>query len=247
MLLFGIGHKAQNGKDSLGKYLREKYGFVVYHYGDPLKEEAKLAGWSPENKNESACSVISRLMKKDWVVIYTSCKFNSLRQLHLQCPDVNTVEYEVVKWVLDKGIPNEETGLSYLQWHGTEFRRTQDFNYWVKATFAKIERDRPDRAAICDMRFINEYMAIYENNGQTIDVRRMITHINYVVTHHGEEFNFKQETWIPYIDPERDPNHPSEVQLDGVPHDFNIVASSLDQLYQQADNIMRYLEAMKII
>lgn len=233
MLLFGIGHKARQGKDSVGEYLAEKYGFNVYHYAAVLKREAQDAGWNPENKNELAAVVLSRTQDPE------------LKQYLITC---------------DRSILEAADKLSFLQWYGTEYRRNQDNNYWIKATFDTIIEDwkaqRPDlfrkdssfgayglpymmvrdedwKVAICDMRFINEYLAVKARGGLTWDVRR-------------ETILKDTSIRVPYLDPSRDPYHPSETELDGIPHDFHITArdgDDLKDLHTQADNVMKFLQA----
>lgn len=57
-----------------------------------------------------------------------------------------------------------------LQWYGTEFRRKQDPDYWVKAW----SRGIPDApvVAVTDVRFENEVQAVREAGGIVLVVRR---------------------------------------------------------------------------
>lgn len=58
------------------------------------------------------------------------------------------------------------------QWWGTEYRRAQDENYWIKQIKERIERDAPEVALISDLRFHNEYEFIQINGGYCIRVDR---------------------------------------------------------------------------
>lgn len=260
MLLFGIGHKARSGKDTLGTYLSEHHGFHVVHFADALKEEALQAGWNPDNKNESARNVIARIMNKS--------------RLSGNVSGLNTIERDIMIFCNSRknDYLNLPESLTFLQWIGTEFRRTQNPQYWVKRTWdnicdmfmqALLNRAsgeaisqltdlgmdiRPSidaaslmlgvdwfKVCVCDMRFINEYLAIKEWGGYTFDVRRTKDYrLDDSVT--GEEVG---RLYVPYTDPDRDPDHPSEIQLDGIPHNFTITSSSVQGIYTQADNIMQ--------
>ena len=58
-----------------------------------------------------------------------------------------------------------------LQWHGTEFRRSQDENYWVKLAFAKM-KDLNKLYVIDDCRFSSEAYAIQQRQGVLVRVKR---------------------------------------------------------------------------
>ncbi len=51
-----------------------------------------------------------------------------------------------------------------LQWHGTEYRRSQDTAYWIKILFGKI--DRRMLYCVSDIRFPNEAEAIKRAGGE---------------------------------------------------------------------------------
>ena len=82
-----------------------------------------------------------------------------------------------------------------LQMVGMEFRAL-DENFWVDKVAEKIVAQQPEAAVITDVRFINEAQWIKENGGFMVEVRR----------HNADGTQ--------YIDPGRDPNHPSEIALD---------------------------------
>lgn len=51
-----------------------------------------------------------------------------------------------------------------LQWHGTDFRRSQDENYWVKKMQDYLDF-KQSNVIIDDVRFINEAEFVLNNNG----------------------------------------------------------------------------------
>ena len=110
-----------------------------------------------------------------------------------------------------------------LQWWGTEYRRAQDNNYWVKKAMASIPRDL-DIALFSDVRFPNEADAIKQAKGYTVQVTR---------------FN---EDGSAFRDPSRDENHPSETALDYYNWDYYIrTRNEVDYTKFQAVNLVHWL------
>ena len=46
--VIGIAGKAQHGKDTVAKFLQEKYGGEIVHFADLLKDQLKIIGWDGE-------------------------------------------------------------------------------------------------------------------------------------------------------------------------------------------------------
>ena len=80
-----------------------------------------------------------------------------------------------------------------------------------------------------DMRFINEAQAVKELGGYTIQVNRL------------------NVDGTPFVDTSRDPNHPSETQLDGYNYDFKITIKTGDLVLLEdwAVTLVHYLRALK--
>jgi hypothetical protein len=104
-----------------------------------------------------------------------------------------------------------------LQFWGTNFRRKQDPNYWVNKVLQRIETLN-GLIIIPDTRFQNEHTAIRANKGLYIEVQRF----------NGDGSRF--------ISRDRDPNHPSEIDLDDIEANFTIGANSkcLHHIREQA-------------
>jgi hypothetical protein len=68
----------------------------------------------------------------------------------------------------------------------------------------------PDVAIVTDMRFINEAQMIRSLGGKLVDIRRI------------------NKDNSPYVAPDRDPNHRSEVELDDYPADYRWLVRSGD-------------------
>lgn len=200
MVLIGLGHRARQGKDEIGKVLQAQHGFEVLHFADALKEEvAEYFGWSEDNKNVLAKDIITQ---KNWGRVKSSGGWR--------------VYHEEDGWFLPAaGIFHEKHGdipfgnASLLQWWGTEFRRYQDNDYWVKRIVEKISNGGFKDTVVCDMRFPNEAAAIKKLNGLTVRVCRMTPTGQFVAT-------------------DRDPNHPSEIALNEYPFDHTEFISDHD-------------------
>lgn len=97
------------------------------------------------------------------------------------------------------------------QWWGTDYRRAQDPDYWVKRLLETLEREQPDIALITDVRFPNEADAIHAAGGYLVQVVRT-TKPDVIV-----------------------PEHDSEKALDGYTGwDFTLSAATVSQLRKQA-------------
>jgi len=61
-----------------------------------------------------------------------------------------------------------------LQWWGTEYRRTEDADYWTKAWSRKVEQLDLERVHVLvdDVRFMNELNAIKGHGGLIIKIER---------------------------------------------------------------------------
>ena len=110
---------------------------------------------------------------------------------------------------------------SVLQWLGTEGFRRKDPQTWVDSMYWKLDYKRPRIAVIPDCRFPNEAEFVKDMGGTLIKVTRVDSHGN------------------PYVVTDRDPNHPSEVALDGYEDwDYAIQATSVDVLRTKVEEVL---------
>lgn len=185
-MIIGLGHRARQGKDEIGKVLQKEFGFQVVHFADALKRECRdYFDWSEDNKNILARDAIT-----------------ASKLARVAGTDDFTVGTEGV-WVSpDTCI--EFGDYTLLQWWGTQFRRWQDDDYWVKRTVNDIAKSGFAPTVICDMRFPNEANAVKMLNGATVRLQRIMPN--------GKQF----------ISPDRDPNHASEIGLLDYPFDYSM-------------------------
>lgn len=158
MILIGLGHRARQGKDEVGKSLARMYKFDVFHFADLLKEEcAEYFGWSEINKNILAKEAIT---------------FENWKKVR------DGEEWEVVGNKGIRSVDEEEDFIEFgnaslLQWWGTDFRRGIDPDYWVKATMRRIQERGCCKAVICDVRFLNEAKYIKAHGGIICKIERI--------------------------------------------------------------------------
>lgn len=136
-----VGFK-QSGKSTAAQYLQDKYGFVRHNMKDHLIAEIKQN--FPDLLQEIGC-------------IYW---------------DVNRMELaeEYPMWI-DKLFQEKPSLMRALMVnYGTEVRRRQDKNYWVKAWLATPVFQ--NNIVTDDVRFLNEAQAIKRNGGILVRIIR---------------------------------------------------------------------------
>lgn len=89
-----------------------------------------------------------------------------------------------------------------LQQLGTNVFRRIDDEHWIRILFDTLDDEQPSLAVITDVRFKNEAYSIRRHNlaNRVLDVQRF----------HTDAEKFGQR----YVTEDRDPNHPSETDLD---------------------------------
>lgn len=204
MLVIGIAGRARSGKDTSGRYLKEKYGSIynirTYSFGAALKLEV----------NE----LYERLGSWDKVFGY----------IHHNIVDLP-------EWVCIEHSPDLTDPLcpygkqrTLLQWWGSEYRRFQSPNYWVRKLSEVIDADEPQIAIITDVRFSNEFFWIKSFGRDGIMMRVARPGFNNGIN-----------------------DHISEMALDDFEFDVDIAASSLEELYEDVDVVMDSIISREVI
>lgn len=81
------------------------------------------------------------------------------------------VRYEVEAERSDLDVwtkPYTEEVRALLQWWGTEYRRAQDPDYWVKKTVERIQASDAETVVLTDVRYANEAKAVRDMGGLVI-------------------------------------------------------------------------------
>lgn len=139
-IVIGFGHKAQRGKDTAVNAIMEKYGYRV-----PIVNRYSFA---TALRKEVGCALFDRWAQEG------SGSYNNEAAMLLLC-DWAGVPYDPAPPYPSDYPYGKQRAL--IQWWGTEYRRAQDPDYWVKLLVKEILEDSPDYALISDVRFPNEF------------------------------------------------------------------------------------------
>jgi len=228
IILLGLGHRARNGKDTVANYLKEKLENVeIIHWADGVYEECTNAGSKfpliIKEFTTSAKTYYTVLANKD-----TGERFaisdKADPYLHKIFTDRDITEY----WNMT------DKDAEILQFWGTNYRRKFcDSLYWVNLTINKAkqiaETLNNGYILVPDTRFKNEVDALRLNSGYYIKVVRT------------------REDGSQYIADDRDPNHPSEAELEGYPADVTLTAIDVPALKDQVDEFYHgFLDPIKM-
>lgn len=199
-LVVGIGGKARHGKNTLAEHMAEISGGKVFSFADALKVEVFNFLQAHRFVKESG-EFTPHPISDNFTRFVIPTPF----------PEVSFDSKSKVEWI--NSYKPELRKL--LQIWGTEFRRSQDPNYWVSGTKGEIEKSSPNFAFLSDMRFQNE--------ASICDVTIRVVRTGYV---------------------ESDPTvgaHISETEMDGFPFDFTIEARDVEELKRKGTTIFEHV------
>lgn len=130
-IVIGFGYKARRGKDTAVQVICRAFPYLAspYAFADVLREEIRVMQLDQYMQDGMPMG--------EW---------SPSKGMKYLC-----------EWAGVHYVPGAEKQRALLQWWGTEFRRNQDPDYWVKALHKRIARERPTFALISDMRFLNEF------------------------------------------------------------------------------------------
>lgn len=196
-IVVGISGKIGSGKSAIGRYLREHHGFAEVNFADALKRE-----------------VGTRLRRT--LVAY----LKERGTVPAHCEDEREIQAHVRRILYVDRTPVTR---ALLQEYGTEVRRADDEDYWVKQWSEMVHRlchqmHGAARIVACDLRFENEAHAIKAFHGVTVRVTRPAGH-EYPLTPSiwyrlvGRFFDRRRPSIAP---------HASETSLDGWTFDHEI-------------------------
>lgn len=213
----GIGHRAQQGKDTVANFIRDVKPnvYLIYWIADLLDElanplegrylikQTKIFGSEDCYYYEIADKICEQNPDRYIYKVFNQYDVPYLHKIFTQ----RKIQYYYRMTLKDPEI---------MQFWGTDFRRKQDNYYWIKKTIKRIEniqKQNNNRKIFVfhNTRFYNEYFTLKEMlNGIYLKIERL----NYDGTK--------------YTDPNRDPNHISETELSSISPDFYISAKSGD-------------------
>jgi len=135
------------GKDEVAKVMVEEFGYTRFAFGDDLKTQEVEVLNDPDYRDEV------------WDEMPESARDAVLTCLALAQLDP-----------FAKPITPEMRELH--QQYGTDFRRAQDPDYWVKKTASRVKQLRPSRVFFSDLRFRNEVEYVRNRGGLVWEVVR---------------------------------------------------------------------------
>lgn len=157
MKIIGLAGRAGCGKDTIADYLVEKYGFLKFSFSDALYDEVQKAYdlWDQSllRDRETKDTPTPRLAR--WAC--SDLEFDKLLQRHGELTDKPLSPRKI------------------LQLWGTEYRRTQDPDYWLKkaALFVDASREYKVPGIVnTSVRYPNEQKFIHELDGTIWHVHR---------------------------------------------------------------------------
>lgn len=160
-MIIGMGYKARQGKDTCCNALVESRGAKKYGFADRLKYE--VTGWMQCAHLYASQTGID---PDDTLRVWDA---GFLYWIKVSRPE----------WVVPDVVPDMSDPLLPLgkhrtlcQWWGTDHRRKENENYWVRRLDIQIKQDNPKYAVISDVRFPNEFDWIKSQGGVTVKVMR---------------------------------------------------------------------------
>lgn len=161
-IVFGFGHRARHGKDTVAaaiiEHRKNQYDVRRYSFATELKREV----------NENAMKSGGMIKLFDNGLRCEGCGYWQTNGNVIALPD--WVQYDFNAPMDDPECPYGKQR-TLLQWWGTEFRRNVEPDYWIKKLAKRIEEEKPEVALITDVRFPNEAEWV-KQYGDIIKVRR---------------------------------------------------------------------------
>jgi hypothetical protein len=167
-MVIGIAGKMMAGKDSTADVLCSKFGFIRRSMAAALREECFLALNERKTPPGVADDIIHIIEQEDW---HPSA-------IHQK--------------------PTPPSIRRLLQFWGTELRREQDPDYWIKRMLDYLNRHTGESVVIPDIRFANEAALVREFGGVVWIVRRAqadATRDSAAHAHISERFCDEYASW----------------------------------------------------
>lgn len=170
-MIVGISGKARSGKGEFAETGKITFGAKEFSFGSSVKMECM------ELMNEIGSPYEIRNFygtnedKEEWIDLVDE-ELRIIRKTHPDFLKILLVKGQMSGCMCGKCSPTHVkfTFRSLMQWWGTEYRRAQDDNYWVKKTLDLCSGN--EVYIISDLRFKNEAKGIRDAGGYLIRVER---------------------------------------------------------------------------
>src|SRR5271157_3368390 len=167
-IVFGFGHRARCGKDTVAKIIKlergksplvfKGYDIRIYSFAQELNREVNKCA----EKSGGICQLFSDgLREEGFGYMQENGNFLALPEW---------VQYDPNPPMDDQDCPYGKQR-TFLQWFGTEYRRSINPDDWVQRIAKRIAEEKPEIALITDVRFHNE-VAFCQKYGNAVKVER---------------------------------------------------------------------------
>lgn len=161
-IIFGFGHRAKHGKDTVADMIiaerGSQYNIMKISFAEALKKEVNELA----EKSGSMFNLFYDGLRQEGFG-YLQANGNIIA-----LPD--WVQYDPNADMTDPLCPYGKQR-TFLQWYGTQYRRSIDAQYWVSKHQEACEKSGADIVFAPDMRFPNEMQYVREY-GETTKVHR---------------------------------------------------------------------------
>lgn len=138
----GLAGKSGSGKDLIADYLGERYGYRKIAVADGIREEVKTF---------MSSALLMEMIKENIIPVNFQVVWEA---------------YMASIWAK----PTSPEMRVLLQWWGTEYRRSQDPDYWIKKLATRLDND--DLMVVSDVRTPDEMETIRKAGGEVWFVER---------------------------------------------------------------------------
>jgi hypothetical protein len=218
-MILAFGHKARYGKDTACEAILGYYSGlekIAQKHGQSFTK-VKRVNFADALRKEVTEAITRSGGVKNFMDEYRGSPYNMPDWAQLDSnPDMK-----------DPLLPHGKHP-KILQYWGTEFRRAQDPDYWVKKWYEQV-KDFKGIVVVGDTRFLNEAEAVKKYGGHTCKVERL------------------NQDGSPFFATDRPKDHISETQLDGYAWDFyiKVVTGHVALVEQQAITLAEYLLSLE--
>lgn len=154
-MIIGVSGKARSGKGEFAKVAKEEFGATIVSFAAGVKEE--VAEWLTDS--EVCWSHRNLYGENEDKEALLRAHHSFIEGTHMTDFVVKFGDYQLGYWYF--------TPRALMQWWGTDYRRAQDKDYWVKKGLAKCV-DRHVLYIIDDVRFPNEAEAVQSYWGSAL-------------------------------------------------------------------------------
>ena len=167
-MILGFAGKAASGKTT-----------AAQHMAPLLDKECRIVPMAMVLRDE-VDAFLREIGSEQAVPLVYGCQDDKVRVFYVdehkalvQCPQWAHFVAEH-KDIQDRPGQSAVTVRRILQWWGTEYRRSQDADYWTKAWGRKIERFDLEQVHVLvdDVRFLNELQVIKAHGGLIVKIER---------------------------------------------------------------------------